>query len=180
MVTVNVRHNFSHEELLQKSTQIANLINDINTEEAEKKAVGAEYKNKIDKLKAEAKLVSGHITNGFMYTDKPAELWLDYETHERVFTDKHDGTVLKREPFHASDFQKKIDFDEEERNRQLQIDENNEAGEAANGNIHYDFTNIDQLNKVISDKKASKTKKEKPKPSDNLGEHYGKGFEVAE
>lgn len=127
LVTVNVKYTFTDEERLQKSSQIAQLINDIEHEKLEKKANSAEYKNKIDKLEAEAKLISGHITNGFTFVDKPAELWLDYDRSFRTYLDKQDGSELKSEPFHASDYQKKIDFND----LQDIIDENNDAGEYA-------------------------------------------------
>lgn len=150
VVTVNVKHEFSNDERLQKSTQIAQLISDIEHEEAEKKAVGAEYKNKIDKLKSEAKLISGHITNGFAFIDKTAELYLNYTACNRVYIDKHERTILKVEPFHPSDYQKKLALEA----TQEQIDENNDLFDYAEG--------------------ESCSTELKPVPKDNLGEHYGK------
>lgn len=152
VVTVNVKHEFSNDERLQKSTQIAQLITDIEHEESEKKAVGSEYKNKIDKLKAEAKLISGHITNGFAFIDKTAELYLNYDECNRVYIDKHERTVLKTEPFHPSDYQKKLKLE----GTQEQIDENNELGDYAEG--------------------ESGSQGFKPTPKYNLGEHYGKSL----
>lgn len=178
LVTVNCKHTFDDAELLQKSQQIANLITDINHEEDEKKAIGAQYKNKIDTMKAEAKLVSGHITNGFMYTDKPAELYLDYGTSQRVYVDKHNGEELRRDIFHASDFQKKIDFDLEETARQQQIEENNATGSYAEGSLAQGIYN--PVDAIIIDKKLGKVKKEKPKPADNLSPNYGRDFEPGE
>lgn len=154
-VTVNTKHNFTDEERLQQSHQIARLLSEIETEEAEKKARASEYKNKIDKLKAEAKLISGHITNGYAFIDKPAELYLDYTTNERVYFDKHDQTELLRETFHASDYQKKLVFE----GTQEQIDENNTLFDYAEG--------------------ESGATGLKPTPKDNLGEDYGKFHEVA-
>lgn len=171
LVTVNCKHTFEQDELLQKSQQIAHLISDINHEEEEKKAVGAQYKNKIDTLKSEAKMLSSHITNGFMYTDKPAALYLDYETNQRVYVSKEDGEVLKTEPFHPSDYQKKIDFDEEENARQQQIDENNATGEFAEAQL------FDAVDQIIVDKKVAKVKKLKPTPKDVLPDNYGRDFE---
>ncbi|MCW3111294.1 MAG: hypothetical protein JWQ09_5800 [Segetibacter sp.] len=171
LVTVNTKHVFSDEELLQKSSQIAHLINDINHEEEEKKAIGSQYKNKIDQLKSEAKLVSGHITNGFAFIDKSAERYLDYETNQRIYKSKDTGEIIKTEPFHASDYQKKLDFDNEEAARQDQIEENNATGGFANGEL-------DALDNVIVDKKIGKVKKEKPTPKDNLDFNYGKDQEI--
>lgn len=171
MVQISVKHVFSQPELLQKSQQIALLIGDIEHEKAEKKSVAAEYKNKIDKLEAEAKLISGHINNGYTIVDKPAELWLDYANNERVYIDKYSGDELKRETFHASDYQKKIDFDEEQSDLQRVVYENGAA---------HDFAN-DPLGEVIEEKKKSgrsaKNKSEKPKPAGNLPDDYGKDFE---
>ena len=176
MVTVNVKHDFSDTELLQKSSILAQTVKDKENVEAEKKMVMSEFKNNIDKLGAEIKLISGHITNGFMYTDKPAELWLDYENSERIYIDKHDGeTILKKEPFHPSDYQKKIDFDEQERVRNGQIDENNEAGDFADGIVYNKAEDV--IAAVIEEKKKSNFKI-KPVPKNNLGDDYGKNAEV--
>lgn len=168
-VTVNARHDFSDEELRQKSQQLARLISDTESEESEKKARAAEAKNKIDKLKAETKLISGHITNGYTFMDKPAELYLDYASNERVYIDKHDGTELMRETFHSSDYQKKIDFTGIDPETEAQINFNNEIGNAANEenhdapeglfrDVHGNLTDIppagDALDMVISEKVA--------------------------
>lgn len=193
MVQISVKHVFSQPELLQKSQQIALLIGDIEHEKAEKKSVAAEYKNKIDKLEAEAKLISGHINNGYTIVDKPAELWLDYANNERVYIDKYSGDELKRESFHASDYQKKIDFDEEQEHINGIVSENGAAHDFANGEMGYDangnltdiqaniVTPLDPLGKVIENKKKSptkaKNKSEKPKPAGNLPDDYGKDFE---
>ncbi len=167
-VTVEARHDFNDAELTQKSKQIARLLSDIESEEAEKKARAAEYKNKIDKLKAEAKLISGHITNGYAFIDTPAELYLDYAANERVYFDKHNGAELLRETFHASDYQKKIDFTGVDPETEAQINFNNQIGEAANaggdklpdgmfigndGNLT-DIPPVDPLQKVIDEKVA--------------------------
>lgn len=132
-VTVEAKHEFSDIEISSKSKQLARLMAEIESEEAEKKARAAEYKNKIDKLKAEAKLVAGHITNGYAFQDFPAELYLDYTSNERVYFDKQNGAELSREVFHASDFQKKIDFTGVDPETEAQIDFNNKIGAAANG-----------------------------------------------
>jgi len=170
VVTVNVKHVFSQEELLEKSSALAQTVNDKAEIETEKKAIAAEYKNRIDKLQAEIKLYSGHITNGFAMVDKAAELYLDFESNERVYMDKQTGDLLKTEPFHPSDYQKKIDFTGTDANTDSQIDFNNEVGEFA-----------DPLGEVISEKlKKANKGNEKPTPKDNLGEHYGKSFEFEE
>lgn len=191
LVTVNVKHTFSDEEKIQQSSLLAKTVKDCETEEANKKSDMAVYKNKIDRYKAEIKEISGKINNGYDFVDRAAELWLDYETNQRVYTSKETGDVIKTEPFHASDFQKKIDFDNEETARQEQIEENNAAHDYANAEpMETSFYNDDNgnltdipprapdaLDKVIADKKAP-NKKEKPKPSDNLPPQYGRGFET--
>ena|ERR1700761_7011726 len=165
LVTINVRHDFTEQEILHTSAILAKTVKDKEGVEAEKKSVNAEFKNNIDKLQAEIKLYSGYINNGYMYTDKSAELWLDYEASERIYYDKHSGAELKREPFHPSDYQKKIDFDEQ----QKQIEENNAAGEYAEGGP-------DALDRVIKEKKKG-AKKEKPQPKELLPPDYGKDLE---
>lgn len=152
LVKVNCRHDFSFEERLEKSVHISQLISDIEIEKARKKTAAAEFKNKIDLLEAEAKLIAGHITNGFAMMDKNAEMWLDYSRHLRVYKDKQDGTVLKTEPFHTSDFERRQIklFTEDE------IEFNNEIG---------NYSDADG---------ESGSHGFKPTPKDNLGEHYGK------
>lgn len=156
MVLVPGKHFFSDEELLQKSSEIAHLLSDIEHEEAEKKTMAAQFKNKIDVLKAEAKLISGHINNKFKFVDVPCELFLDYDTNTRVYMDKQSGEEIKHESFHASDYQKKIDFTGIAPETQAQIDENNQVSEFA-----------DPLDEVIQTK-VKGGKKHKPDAEDFL------------
>lgn len=161
-VTVEAKHVFTDIEISSKSKQLARLMAEIESEEAEKKARAAEYKNKIDKLKAEAKLVAGHITNGYAFQDFPAELYLDYGTNERVYIDKQNGAELSRENFHSSDFQKKIDFTGIDPETQVQIDFNNAVGNIAEGDGDNASTDL------------------KPTPKGNLPDNYGANFEQEE
>jgi hypothetical protein len=166
VVTVNVKHIFSPEELLQKSAILAQTVNDKSEIEAEKKAIASEYKNRIDKLQAEIKLNSGYITNGYAFIDKTAELYLDFTTNERVYLDKQNGEQLKREPFHPSDYQKRMDFTGTDEETDEQIAFNNHIGEMA-----------DPLGDIIDNKVKKAGFTLKPVPKDNLGEHYGKNNE---
>lgn len=150
LVTVNVRHIFTAEERAEESLLLAQAVNDRTHEENNKKVQMAEVNNKIKQLEAKIKVHAGHVDNGFMNMDKPAEMYRDYERRKRIYIDKNTRLFLKEEDFHASDFQKKIEFDEEFEqgiNQAKQIKENNEVGE---------FANTDQLDNVINDKVAGK------------------------
>lgn len=141
-IQLNIKHTFSRDEMEQQGQLLAQAVQDKATEEANKKLAMGTFKDKIDKLSADIKVFSGHVANGFTYRDEPCELYLDYELNSRIFTRKSDGVPVKTEPFHASDYQKKIDFE----NVQEQIEENNEAGEFA-----------DPLDEVIKTKKEKKS-----------------------
>jgi len=164
LISVNVRHDFSEVEQIQQSHLFAKTVKDCETEEANKKSDMSVYKNKIDRLKAEIKEISGKINNGYDFIDKAAELWLDYETNQRIYKSKEDGTVLKTEPFHQSDYQKKLDLDDVETARQQQIEENNATGDYAEAPI----------DAIIVAKKTGGKQKEKPTPADNLHPMHGK------
>lgn len=140
-VTVNVKHNFTREELEEQSNLLAQAVKNKTQEEANKKVAMADFANKIKNLEAQINLHSGHINNGYTYQDRVCELYLDFDKKIRLYDDKITGDHLKTEPFHQSDFEKrqlKMNLDE-------QINENNEAGEFAEG---------DALDAVIDKKKG--------------------------
>lgn len=153
MVVVNIRHKFSEDELDQQAQLIAQAVTDKASEESNKKVAMATFKTKIDELQGKINLYATYLTNGFMYVDKPAEMYRDYARAKRVYFDKASGNFLSEENFHASDYQKKIDFEAREEELRLediernrQIEENNQAG-------HYADGITDALAEVISDKK---------------------------
>ncbi len=167
-VTLTVEHKFSDQELLKKSSELAGLTREIDQLDAKKKATAAEYKNKIDILKAQVKLVSDAITNKWENQDRACELYLDFENKVRIYDDKITGEELKREPFHQGDFEKRqLKMFQEE-----QIAENNSIGNFAEGQDP--FAAIDD---IIVEKKVKGAKKEKPAPKDILPINYGKDFE---
>jgi hypothetical protein len=145
-VTITVEHHFTDAELLKKSSELAGLTAEIEIQEAKKKATGAEFKNKIDGLKAQAKLVAGNINNKWENQERACELYLDFERKIRLYDDKITGEHLKTEPFHQSDFEKR----QLKMNLDAQIDENNKTGDFAEG---------DALDKVIATKKGGKKAK---------------------
>lgn len=158
MIIINVKHSFTPDELTKESELLAQAVTDKSAEEANKKAAMGVFKNKIDTLDAEVKLRAGHVTHGFTYLDKPTEMYRDNTTSKRLYFDKVTGNLLKDEPFHPSDFQKKIDFDANEEElrladiaRQQQIEENNRVGNLANGG-----DGLDALDEVILDKKLGR------------------------
>jgi hypothetical protein len=149
MVVLNVKHEFSSDELKQEADMLAQCVSDKQQEENNKKVAMSVFKNKIDTLQGEINLHASNINHGFTYVDKASVMYRDFDKQKRVYFDKQNGDFLKDEPFHPSDFQKKLDFEEQERARQEQIEFNNSNGDFA----------------------------EKPTPKDNLGEHYGRDFE---
>lgn len=129
MVIVPVRHEFSNTELLEKSNEIAECVSTKAKLEAEKKTNAAEFKNKIDKEAAQITLLSGHINNKYATVDKACELYANFDTKKREYRLKETGEVVKVEDLHASDYnilQQRLDLDK-------QVEENNEAGEYAEG-----------------------------------------------
>jgi len=172
-VNLTVEHHFTDAELLKKSSELANLTKEIDQQEAKKKATAAEYKNKIDVLKAQVKLTSDAITNRWENQDRACELYLDFENKVRIYDDKLTGEELKREPFHQGDFEKRqLKMFQEE-----QIEENNATGDFAEGTDPYA-----PIDGIIIDKakKGTKVAKLKPTPSDNLDPNYGRNFETEE
>lgn len=195
VVTVNIKHIFSDEQLAQESQLLAQTVMDKATEENNKKVAMSTFANKIKQLDAEIKVHSGHVASGFTYRDTTAEMYRDYVRSKRVYIDKSSREMIKEEPFRESDYQKKLDFDGEENNlttadmrRQQQIEENNQVGTFAE-------EGMDALGKVIADKQKPGSHKlgaegkklsdsvkgsiaaEKPKPKDNLDENYGRDLE---
>ena len=175
MVVLNLKHDFSAEELKQESAMLAQCITDKQQEENNKKVAMSVFKNKIDTLQGEINLHASNINHGFTYVDKATVLYRDFERQRRVYFDKATGDYLKDDPFQPSDFQKKLEFDTEETARQEQIEENNVVGDFAEGTDPY--TPIDN---IIVDKKVkgAKVAKLKPTPSDNLDPNYGRNFET--
>lgn len=184
MIVIPVKHIFTDVELLQKSSDIARLITEKESEEAGKKNSAAEYKNKIDKLQADIKLISGHINNKYAHFDKPCELIANFETKRRQYRLKETGEVVKEEDLHASDYntlQTKLDLEEtmlqEDIARQQQIEENNQIGDYADGEtLAQGF--YSPLDAIIVDKKVKGAKKLKPEPKSLLPDDYGKGFDM--
>jgi hypothetical protein len=176
-IQLNIKHTFGRDEMEQQGQLLAQAVQDKASEEANKKLAMGTFKDKIDKLSADIKVFSGHVANGFTYRDEPCELYLDYETNLRVYTRKSDGVQVKTESFHASDYQKKIDFE----NLDEEIEARNEIGEYANKIGIEQQESYDALDKVIGDKKTKKSNFViKPVPKDNLDKNYGKNFEQEE
>ena len=128
VVTLNVAHTFTPEEMLQNTDLLVKAVQDKDTEENNKKVANAGFKDKIDRLAADVKLYSGYLSNGFHYRDKTCELWLNFETKKRQYYLKESGELIKEEDFHASDYQKIMDFEQKQKE---QADENNAVGELA-------------------------------------------------
>jgi len=154
MVTVNIKHEFTPEELKKEGEVLAQLVSDQQTIENEKKVAMTVFKNRIETCAGEIKLHSSNINYGFTYHDVAAEMYRDWNNCQRVYFDKQTGNFIKSENFHPSDFQKKLDFEaEEERLKQLdiarqqQIEENNAAGNHAEGDI------FDRVDEIIVNKK---------------------------
>lgn len=176
LVTVNVRHDFTPEEMAEQSQLLAKAVQDKSHVEAEKKIVVKGFQDRIALHDKEIKDFSNKVTNGFAYIDLPAEMYLDYAQEKRLYYDKRDGKLLKEENFKESDYQTKINFEA----KQKQIAENNAAGDFAEGEEQ--FPEGDALDQVINEKiaesgKGKGPKKEKPTPKDNLPEQYGKDYE---
>lgn len=158
---------------------MAQSVTDKQATENEKKVAMAAFKNKIDTFEGRIKLHASNINHGFTYIDKAASMYRDFENKKRVYFDRQSGNFLKQEDFHPSDFQKQLDFEEEDERlrlediaRQEQIEENNRAGNFADG--------LDVLDEIILDKKIGKGKKEKPTPKDNLHPNHGRDAEYDE
>jgi len=177
IVTVNIRHVFTPEELARESQALAQAVQDKSTTDNNKKVAMSGFNTRIKEIDNEIKKHSDHVTNGFTYKDVTAELYRDYSRQKRVYLLKGTDIVIKEEDFRESDHQKQIPFDEGEdrelteidRARQQQIEENNIVGAIANG---------DALDGVIGNK--LKKAGQKPTPKDNLGEHYNKNEEIVD
>lgn len=161
-VTLPVKHILTIEEQLSNGSKIATLNADIEIVESAKKQIAKEYQNKIDNMKAEVKLYSGQLNNGFKFIDRLCDMHLDYEAKKRVYFDKQNGNFVKEEDFHPSDFIKRqtaLDLEakltQEDIERQKQIEANNHAGDYAEGDP---FKPVDD---VIIDKKLGKGKLKK-------------------
>lgn len=192
MVILNCKHEFNEAELKQEADMLAQCVSDKQQEENNKKVAMSVFKNKIDTLQGEINLHASNINHGFTYIDKAATMYRDFDKQRRVYFDKQSGDYLKDEAFHPSDFQKKLDFEEQEKAIQQQIEENNQTGEFAERTLKDDL--FAPLDEIIVDKKVSGHKlgaegeklskavkdgiqKEKPTPKDNLPLNYGKYFD---
>jgi hypothetical protein len=179
-VTLNVKHIFTEDELKEQSNLLAQGVKNKTQEEANKKVAMADFANKIKSLEAQINVHSGHINNGYTYTDRVCELYLDFENKIRIYDDKQTGQELKREPFHQSDFEKrqlKMNMDEQiEENNSVHDFANNITGGKGTKDDPYIYQVPDPLYEVIETKKG----KGKPKPKDTLPDDYGKNFEFDE
>jgi len=172
MVTVNIKHEFTLEELKKEGEVLAQLVSDQQAIENEKKVAMTVFKNRIETCAGEIKLHSSNINYGFTYHDVAAEMYRDWKNCQRVYFDKQTGDFIKSENFHPSDFQKKLDFEAEEEKlrladieRQKQIEANNQAGDFAEGDTDL-FAPIDD---IIIDKKLSIVRDEETAPNDRDG-----------
>lgn len=154
MVTVNIKHEFSPEELKKEGEVLAQLVSDKQLIENEKKVAMTVFKNRIETCAGEINLHSSNINYGFTYHDVAAEMYRDWNACQRVYFDKQTGNFIKSENFHPSDFQKKLDFEAEEEKlrladieRQKQIEANNSAWDYAEGRSLDDdiFAPIDDI-----------------------------------
>lgn len=195
MVILNIKHEFSPDELRQEADMLAQCVSDKAQEENNKKVAMSVFKNKIDTLQGEINLHASNINHGFTYVDKATTMYRDFDKQRRVYFDKQTGDFLKDEPFHPSDFQKKLEFDTEETARQEQIAENNQVGAFAeqepdeNGMYIGNDGNLtdikpvadpfDPIDDIIVDKKVkgAKVAKLKPTPKPFLPDNYGANFE---
>lgn len=191
VITVNIKHVLTTDELAQRSQQLAQTVQDKAGTENSKKVAMSGFSNQIKQLDAEIKVHSDCVANGFIYKDVTAELYRDYERSKRVYILKGSETIIKEEDFRESDYQKAINFDGDDEltaldiNRQQQIEENNRVGEFAEGGDALDnvigMKNpghvLGEEGQALSDKVKKGVAKEKPTPKNNLGDNYGKNHE---
>lgn len=163
LVTIDIEHELEESELKTIGMQLALLYGEVEQAEIRKKNVASQHKNTIDALKVEAKKLSSYISTGFRTEPRVAELYLDFQLQKRLYYDKRTGDLLMEKDFEESDYQKKLNF----YNKQEQIEQNNTAGDYAEGG--------DALDQVINEKKNLK-----PDPKNNLPDDYGKNHEYQE
>lgn len=171
-VTVNVKHNFTEDELKEQSGLLAKAVKDKTNEEAAKKVAMSGFTERIKSLDAQINIHSSNINNGHAYVDKACELWLNYETNMRVYIDKNTGLVAKQEPFYSTDFQTKMQLEATEEH----IAANNKVGDFAEGKLDGVILDKKLGKKVGQFKEDKKSGKIKPKPLydvDSLHDPYG-------
>ena len=109
MEYVNAKHYLSQEERNEMAMSLAEKHIDITNLQEEKKGVVSEYTAKIDVKKAEINLMSTHIKDGYITRSVHAQKKKNFFTKQWEWIDPNTGEILKKEAFTGSDFQMRVD-----------------------------------------------------------------------
>lgn len=113
---VNVKYNYTEEEIEELSKKISSNVLESAALENEIKAIKSEYKDKIDKLQEEIYSNSQKVNQGFEFRDYPTKLKLNFSDKKRYYVDVNEPeTIRKVEDMQKSDFQMQITHEFENR-----------------------------------------------------------------
>ncbi len=114
--TVNVKYNYTDEEMDDIAKRLASDVLEMHSLEEEKKALMAEYKAKIDTIDNRIFDSSKSCTQGFEFRDYQTRIKLNFADKKRYYVDINEpDTIRKTEDMQKGDFQMRIDHEFEER-----------------------------------------------------------------
>ncbi|UHG93294.1 hypothetical protein [Spirosoma oryzicola] len=110
---VEIRYQFTQDELNLMGPVIARLSQDWQEKEDEKKAVMSDFKHQIDAIKQQFNEMCNRLNNRFEMREVRARMIKNYKTYEREYYSLDTFDLVKTEPFRPSDYQRDIDDTEE-------------------------------------------------------------------
>lgn len=112
---IEVRHQFTQEELNLFGPIIARLNQEWQDKELEKKTVMSDFKHQIDAIKEEFNNNCDKLNSGYEMREIRARLIKNYKTFEREYYSLDNFELVKTEPFKSHDYQRDINDNEEEK-----------------------------------------------------------------
>ena len=107
---MDIKHTFSDEEKAKIADDLCNTMYEIEQEEAAKKSVMDDFKQKIGSLETKSKTLADKHRSGFEIRTMECNLHLDFEKGVRIYTAKDTDEMVHTEPMEPKDYQMKIEF----------------------------------------------------------------------
>ncbi|CCH54504.1 hypothetical protein BN8_03680 [Fibrisoma limi BUZ 3] len=111
---IEVRHQFTQDELNELGPIIARLNQEFQEKELEKKSAMSAFKHQLDTIKEAFNEACNKLNSGYEMREIRARMIKNYKTYQREYYSLDTFELVKTEPFKSYDYQRDIDDQEED------------------------------------------------------------------
>lgn len=102
-------YNFTEEELKEKSLQLAQICNEKNRIDDDKKSAASSFKSKLDAKQSEINLLSNQIATGSEMVTKTCDCIYDHDRGIKTYI--YDGKEVGQEKMTSADYQGELELE---------------------------------------------------------------------